>query len=119
MYRLANSGIMEWYFKERTPRLFGGSEVNLDLFASSRLFLPYPREPEIRLGNVHKTFWLYFSLIIIALIALIYEILKERTKITRLRQKRRRIIWMKKPKQGILRRIHYFIYRTFNRVIVV
>lgn len=132
MYRIANSGILEWYFKDFTPRLFGGSEVNLDRFASSKLFLLYPREPGIRLGNVHNIFWLYFLLITIALIVLIYEILKERTMVKliqteqeqititmeRLRQKRRSVRCVKERKT-FLRRIHNFIYRIFNRVIVV
>lgn len=99
--------------------MFGGSDVNLDLFVSSQLFLPEPREPEIRLENFQKIFSLFFSLIIIALIVLVYEILKAKKRIERLRQERTRIVWMKKPKRGIFKRIHHFIFTSFNRVIVV
>ena len=67
---MANSGIIQWYCRERIPRMFGGSEILLDQFVSSKLFLPDPPEPEIRLENVHKIFWLYLSLITISLIVL-------------------------------------------------
>ena len=119
---------MEWYCKKRIPRLFGGSEIDLDQFVSSRLFLPESPEPEIKLDNVYKFYNLYLSLIIISLIVLIYEIIRDKAmkkliesekqiKIIseeRLRRKRRM-----KVKKSIRRKIEDFYDKIINPVIVV
>ena len=72
------SGILEWFLKERVPCEFGGSEIILDQFASNKLFQATPPEPEIKFGNVHKLFILFPSLLAVATVVLLMEILKHK-----------------------------------------
>lgn len=65
--------------KDRVPRqFFGGNEITLDMFASSKLFLPDAPEPIVRLNNITKFIRLYFILILILVIFLSYEIIKHK-----------------------------------------
>lgn len=75
MYGIANSGILGWYMEERGPRLFGDSEIILDQYVSSKLFLPEPPEPQIKLVNVYIFFQLFVCCFIVSTISLICEIL--------------------------------------------
>ena len=75
----SQSGIIEWFTKERVPRLFGGgSEIVIDQFVSNKLFLAESPEPEIKLRNVHKLFFVFVTLISLASIVLMFEICKFR-----------------------------------------
>lgn len=58
--------------------MFGGSEIDLDQLVSSKLSLPESPEPEIKLDNVYKFYNLYLLLIIISLIVLIFEIIRDK-----------------------------------------
>lgn len=97
--------------------MFGQSELNLETLISSRLFLPDSPEPVIKLINVHKLIYLYIVLILLPVIVLIYERIKDKNKklndwkgIQRLRSRRRRGII------GLFRRL---CNRIVNRIIVV
>lgn len=74
-YRIAQSGLLQWFYKIRFPRLFGDSELNLDELVSYQLFLPEAPEPEIRLNNIRNFCYIYFTCIAIAFMVLIYEVM--------------------------------------------
>lgn len=78
MLRIGQSGILEWFFQDRVPRLFGNSELNLDKFTSNQLFLAEVPEPEIKQKNMKHAIQLYFASLLISLVVLMYEIYRRR-----------------------------------------
>ena len=69
---------MEWFFKERIPRNFGVSEINLDKYVSGILDLPDSPDPEIKLENLQKGLYTYIFLLLIAMCVLMFEVIKNK-----------------------------------------
>ena len=76
MQLVSQSGILEWFFMKRMPRIFGDSEIALDQYVSKNLFLAEAPEPRIKINNVYKLVHLYFVLISMATLVLLFEKLK-------------------------------------------
>lgn len=68
--------MLEWFYKERVPRLFGESELNLDKFVSNQLFLPGAPDPEIKYQNITHMIQMYIVLIVVSMVVLLYEIFR-------------------------------------------
>lgn len=73
MLQYALSGVFEWGMKERNPATIGGSELNREILILSKLFLAEAPEPNIKHKNIIKLYYIYFTLLLIAFIALLYE----------------------------------------------
>lgn len=71
--RISQSGIYIWFMGDRVPAIFGESELNFDKFISNKLFLPDPPPPKIRINNIHKLYYIYFTLLFISSLDLLYE----------------------------------------------
>lgn len=70
------SGILEWFRMERLPRIVPDNELVIDKFISSKLFLPEPPEPHIKVKNMRNIFRVYFSLLFASLLVLLFEVSK-------------------------------------------
>lgn len=113
----------------RIPIIFGGSELNLDKFVNSQLFVPDAPEPEIKLENIGNFCKIYFLLIFIAILVLLYEFLHNRSlslveihkenkgsvTVTRYKLKKRRV----RRQFGFIRMMDHLRNKIFNPVIVV
>ena len=85
----SQSGILEWFIKERTPRIFGGgSEIMIDQFVSNKLFLVEVPEPGIKLDNVHKLFFLHLFLISLASVVLLFEVFRKEARVMKITRAR-------------------------------
>lgn len=104
--------------KNQMPKIVGNSDMNMDEYVSSKVFLATAPLPEIKHENIHKLYYIYFILFIIATIVLLYErsyrnrYLKNKelddwVGIRRLRSRRRK---------GFVNKL---IYRIISRVIIV
>lgn len=118
--RTSQSGIMDWYVKERVPRTFADSEIILDQYVSSQLFLPETPEPEIKLKNIQKFKYLYFSLLFTSLIVLIYEIIHYQIKKSiMISDSRIRTFRIRKREKGIKGLISDLRRKLFNPVVIL
>lgn len=119
---------MRWFILHRIPRIFGGSELNLDKFVNSQLFLPDADEPEIKLENMKNFYKIYFILIFIAFLVLLYELLLYHSRslleykkdigsvsVTRYKINRRRV----RRQFGVIGIMDHLKNKIFNPIVVV